>query len=201
MRRSVREPTRLTGHGRVAIVRLLHSPPRTDDALFGELYDRYAPEICRFLFRRTAQWELAEDLVAVVFLEAWRRRGHVDLAHEHVRAWLYGVAVNTLRNHRRAMRRHERALRAIAAARPPLLTPEEVDDRLHDEAAIRQILAAMKAMPRIEQEAVALVAWAGLSYAEAAAAMNVPVGTVRSRLSRARTRLREHLGPTLEEEG
>ena len=170
-----------------------------DVAAFAVLYDRYASEICRYLFRRTAQWDLAEDLVAAVFLQAWRRRDEVDLTHEHVRAWLYGVAINSLRNHRRALRRHRAALQEVAAARPAVLTSEEIEDRRNDERAVREVLDSMKRLPRIEQEALALVVWSGLSYEEAARAMEIPVGTVRSRLNRARARLRQDLQPSLEE--
>jgi RNA polymerase sigma-70 factor (ECF subfamily) len=103
--------------------------------------------------------------------------------------WLLGVANNLLRNHRRS-----RGRRVAAMARLPLPAPEpdpadDVAGRLADEQQMHQVLALVDRLPRREQEVLALCAWSGLSYPEAAAVLGVPVGTVRSRLARARARL------------
>ncbi len=171
----------------------LSDPPSSADPTtaesFGDLFEAHARAIYNFCFRRTADWSVAEDLTSAVFLEAWRRRGDVDLISEAALPWLYGVAANLLRNQRRALRRHRSAIERMA---PAAATPDFADDlaaRLDDERRMRELLAQMQHLSPGEQDVLALCAWQGLSYEDAARALDVPVGTVRSRLSRARTRL------------
>ena len=157
---------------------------------FGVLFERHARRVYNYCFRRTADWALAEDLTSVVFLEAWRRRDDVRLEHEEALPWLLGVATNVLRNRGRSLRRHRAALERLQPERTPDFA-DEVDARLDDERAMRSLLHAVAKLPRRDQDVLALCVWAGLSYEEAAVALDVPVGTVRSRLARARSRLRE----------
>jgi RNA polymerase sigma factor (sigma-70 family) len=161
-------------------------------AAFGTLFERHANAVYNFCFRRTADWSLAEDMTSVVFLEAWRRRSEVVLAGESARPWLLGVATNVIRHRRRAQRRHR-----IALGRVPRETePDFVGDaeaRLDDERRMRAALVLLAQLPRREQDVFALCAWADLTYEETAAALRIPVGTVRSRLSRARARVRRLL--------
>ena len=155
---------------------------------FGELYDRHANAIYNFCFRRTADLALAEDLTATVFLEAWRKRRRVAFEDEDgVRPWLFGVANNIVRNETRRLRRFARALASLGAPRPTVTAA----DRAADEAQMREVLAAVRELPRREQDVLALCVFADLSYAEAALALGIPIGTVRSRLARARNRLGE----------
>ena len=103
--------------------------------------------------------------------------------------WLFGVATNVCRNLNRSSRRR---LRLVGKLRDPEPVPDHaalVTERLDAELRMRQVLAAIVRLPAHERDVLALVAWAGLSYEQAAAALAVPVGTVRSRLSRARKRL------------
>jgi RNA polymerase sigma factor (sigma-70 family) len=174
----------------------------TDDALwaraaagepeaFGLLYERHARSIYNYLFRRCADWALAEDLTSVVFLEAYRRRADVELGEGKVLPWLFGVATNVVRNQRRSLRRHKAALRRLP---PPGHEESPADDaaaRLDAQREMRATLAALRRLPRRDLDVVALCVWSELSYEDAAAALGVPVGTVRSRLSRARARLAE----------
>jgi RNA polymerase sigma-70 factor (ECF subfamily) len=155
----------------------------TDRDRFAALYDRHAAELLRFCFRRTGNVTDAQDLLSIVFLEAWRRRR--DLRPETARAWLYGIATNVAHNHHRLARRHAAALARLAATPPPVLATGEA------EAAMRELLDDLRRLPRRELDVLALVTWSGLSYEEAAAALGIPVGTVRSRLARARRRLGE----------
>ncbi|MGH2919988.1 MAG: RNA polymerase sigma factor [Solirubrobacteraceae bacterium] len=171
----------------------LSEPPSTADPAtaegFGELFEAHARPIYNFCFRRTADWSVAEDLTSAVFLEAWRRRADVDLTSEPALPWLYGVATNLLRNQRRALRRHRAAVDRMA---PPSATPDFADDlaaRLDDERRMRDVLVQMAHLSVGEQDVLVLCAWQGLSYEDAARALAVPVGTIRSRLSRARSRL------------
>jgi RNA polymerase sigma factor (sigma-70 family) len=156
---------------------------------FGVLYERHARPVYNYCFRRTADWALAEDLTSVVFLEAWRKRGSVAFAGESLRPWFLGVATNVLRTRWRSQRRHRAAL-----ARLPLERGEGFADEAHarvdDERRMRVALRILGRLPRREQEIVALCELADLTYAEAAIALGLPVGTVRSRLSRGRARLR-----------
>ena len=157
---------------------------------FGELFERHSRAIYMFAFRRTADWSLAQDLTSVVFLEAWRRRADVRLVHESALPWLFGIAINVLRNARRSLRRHRAALDRLSVEDEPDFA-DELAERLDDRRRMREILVSYAKLPRREQEVIALCRWSGLSYDEAAVALKLPVGTVRSRLARARRRLGE----------
>lgn len=167
---------------------------------FGELFERHANRVYAHCFSRTGSWSLAEDLTSVVFLEAWRRRRDVRFSGNSVLPWLLGVANNATRNAQRALRRHN-----LLLAKLPLPGDEEdfaadAEARIDQERLAQHLLCAMGGLSQAEREVIALCDWAGLSYAEAAVAMGVPEGTVRSRLSRARQHLRglageEHAAP------
>ena len=157
---------------------------------FGELFERHSKAIYMFAFRRTADWSLAEVLTSVVFLEAWRRRADVRLVHESALPWLFGIATNVLRNARRSLRRHRAALDRLAIEDEPDFA-DDLAERLDDRRRMREILVGYAKLPRGEQEVVALCRWSGLSYEETAVALELPIGTVRSRLARARRRLGE----------
>lgn len=158
------------------------------EALAG-LFDRHGDRIYNHCFRATGDWTEAEDATSTVFLEVWRHRRRVVLHDGSALPWLYGVATNVCRNLTRSRRRRQRALSALP--RPDAVPDhaERVADRLGSTARMQAVLAAVDALPPHEREVLGLVAWSGLSYEQAAAALDVPVGTVRSRLSRARARL------------
>jgi RNA polymerase sigma factor (sigma-70 family) len=157
---------------------------------FGELFERHADRVYAHCFSRTGSWSTAEDLTSVVFLEAWRRRAQVRFSGESVLPWLLAVANNATRNADRTLRRHQRLLAKLP---PPGEEPDLAADaaaRVDTERLAKHLICAMSGMRESEKEVLALCDWAGLSYAEAAAALGVPEGTIRSRLSRARTHLR-----------
>lgn len=161
-----------------------------DGVAFGALFERHANAIYNYCFRRLGSWATAEDMLSVVFLEAWRRRDK-ELPPDKVLPWLYGIATNVVRNHRRSERRYVAAL-----SRMPRLEPEpdfarRVAERLDDERQAQHVLALLGTLPRREQDVYVLCAVEELAYEDAALALDVPIGTVRSRLSRARARLRE----------
>jgi RNA polymerase sigma factor (sigma-70 family) len=159
----------------------------------GVLFDRHARSVYNFLFHRTADWSVAEDLTSAVFLEAWRHRD-VQLVRQSALPWLLGVATNLLRNHRRALRRYEAALARVPEPEPQADPAEELAGRVDEERRMRRVNDLVSQLSAADQEVLALCVWARLSYTEAADALDVPVGTVRSRLSRARARLKELTG-------
>jgi RNA polymerase sigma factor (sigma-70 family) len=158
---------------------------------FGVLYERHARSIYNYLFRRCADWAVAEDLTSVVFLEAYRRRTTVEMREGKVRPWLFGVATNVLRNQRRSLRRHAAALRRLPPSQNEANPAEDAAARLDAQREMRSTLAALRRLSRRDLDVLALCVWSELSYEDAAVALGVPVGTVRSRLSRARARLAE----------
>src|SRR3712207_2939083 len=100
-------------------------PEQPPDERFAQLFDRHAAELLRYCFRRTADAAAAEDLVSLVFLEAWRRRDRIGSAEE-ARPWLYGIATNLLRQRWRARRRHAAALARLAVTRSHAEPADEV---------------------------------------------------------------------------
>jgi len=166
----------------------------TDPALFGLIFDRHYDAIHRYLARRGG-WPLAEDLAMSVFLKAFESRRRFRPSAGDARPWLYGIATNVLRRHART---EVRRLRAYGrATRPDVVHGDEaaMAERVDAQRAAPLIGEALARLPQAERSALLLVAWADLSYEEVAVALDVPIGTVRSRLHRARGRLRELLRP------
>jgi RNA polymerase sigma-70 factor (ECF subfamily) len=160
--------------------------------LFALVYDRHAITVHRFLARRVGS-QLADDLAAQTMLVAFDGRKRFDLAHESALPWLYGIATNLLRRHARAEARH---LRALSKLDPYPLEPrldDTVSDRVSAEAAGRELAAGLARLNPQERDVLLLVAWESLSYEEVSHALDVPLGTVRSRLHRARTKMRTAL--------
>ncbi|MEV0157869.1 RNA polymerase sigma factor [Micromonospora sp. NPDC050686] len=156
---------------------------------FGVLFDRHGGAVRAFCARRTGSIDAADDLVSIVFLEAWRRRGEVELVDGNALPWLYGIARRTIQHRWRTAVRHRRALERLAPASATPDHAEEVAGRLDDERHLARLRAALERLRPPDRDVLLLCVWQGLTYAEAAVALGVPVGTVRSRLSRARSRL------------
>ena len=167
-----------------------------DHDAFGELFDAYARSVYNHAFRLTGDWAQAEDIVSLTFLDAWRLRGKLDEEGGSVRPWLLGIATNVTRNTRRAARRHAAAVSRLPRDEAERDFADEVAARLDDTAELALVRAALATLRRSEREVLALCVWSGLDYQAAAEALGVPVGTVRSRLSRARAKLAKHLKST-----
>ncbi|MFB4291212.1 RNA polymerase sigma factor [Nonomuraea sp. ATR24] len=165
---------------------------RDDPESFAALFDRHADEIHRYAARRLGP-ELAEDVTGEVFLVAFRRRARYDPAWPDARPWLYGIATRVVAQHRRAERRRNHALAKVSPERPGTFD-ERSADRVTAEQLQPRLAKALTALSAAERDLLLLVAWADLTYEEAALALGVPVGTVRSRLHRLRAKVRRALG-------
>jgi len=171
-----------------------------DPDAFGSLFERHATAIYNYLFRRTGDWAAAEDLVSIVFLEAWRHRD-TEIAPDRVLPWLYGIATNVVRNRHRAQRRYGAALQRLPRHESEPDFAGDGDARLDAEQQMRVLLAQLAQLPKRDQDVLVLCGWSELTYEEAAFALDVPVGTVRSRLARARKRMRELTSAERTQEG
>ncbi|MEU8405538.1 sigma-70 family RNA polymerase sigma factor [Micromonospora sp. NPDC048842] len=162
-----------------------------DPGAFAELFDAYARSVYNHAFRLTADWATAEDVMAATYLQAWRSRERVTEEGGSLRPWLLGIATNEARNQARGNRRYRRAAAVLLAS--DFTLPDHADEvagRLDDSRRIAAAIDALARLRRPEREVLTLCLWEGLDYESAAQALGIPVGTVRSRLSRARARLR-----------
>jgi RNA polymerase sigma factor (sigma-70 family) len=166
---------------------------RQEPEAFAEIFRRYAPDIKRYVTRRLGT-EAAEDVVAETFLTAFRQRDGYDLARPNARPWLYGIATNLMGRYVRTEVRQLRVLERTGV--DPVLASftERSDERLSAEAYGPTLAGALAALSNGHRDALLLVVWGDLTYPEVAQALGVRVGTVRSRVSRARKRLRRDLG-------
>jgi|SRR5579871_1004646 len=159
----------------------------TEATAFAAVFDRHYTVIYRFLRARVGV-EHAEDLASEVFSVAFRRRAAYDLSRADSRPWLYGIAINLLRQHRRL---EARRLAALARAAGPAS-----EDRRMGEGLDPILAAALAGLSLEERSLILLFAWAELSYEQLAETLALPLGTVRSRLNRTRAKLRESLSRT-----
>ncbi|MFI1012291.1 RNA polymerase sigma factor [Streptomyces sp. NPDC020965] len=169
-----------------------------DRAAFAEIFDQHARVVYAHAVRTTGDWALAEDVMSLTFLEAWRLRGKLREDVRSVRGWLLGIATNVIRNTTRTARRHRAAMSRLP---PPEVLPDfsdEVVGRMANEQHLSAAARALKRLKKGEREVFTLVVWSGLGYAATAEALGIPVGTVRSRLSRAREKLRRLVEEELE---
>jgi RNA polymerase sigma factor (sigma-70 family) len=166
----------------------------SDASAFGEIFDRHFAEIHRYLGRRVGA-ALADEIAAETFVVAFRLRDRFDREAIDSRPWLFGIGANLIRRHWRTERRRLRAY-ARTGADPICDESSEVERRVDAIAAAPQLAAALASLSGGEREVLLLFAWADLSYEEISTALGIPAGTVRSRLSRARTHVRELMWPT-----
>ena len=154
---------------------------------FGELFDRHAEPLLRFFVRRVGPME-AGGLVGEVFRIAFERRSAYDGRDSSARPWLYGIGSNLLRTRRRTEARGVRARAMLLADPEEYRAPEGL---LNARLALPKLADAIDSLPEADRAALLMFALEELGYAEIASALEIPVGTVRSRISRARRKLRE----------
>jgi RNA polymerase sigma factor (sigma-70 family) len=169
------------------------SRSRSEPELFALLFRRHATGIGRYSARRLGPGP-AEDIVAETFLVAFRQRDRYDPARCDARPWLFGIAGNLIRRHHRDEVRQLRALARTGVDPAAESFTDRSDARLAAGAASRAIAAAIADLDADQRDALLLITWAELTYDQAAEALGIPEGTVRSRMNRARTRLRAALG-------
>ena len=175
----------MTGSDAALVTASVHDP-----ASFGAVFDRHARVVHAYLARRLGD-DRADDATAETFRIAFERRAAFDAVRGDVRPWLLGIATNQVRRHQRDEERRLRALGRVASEGPsaepgPPASPA--------------VGAALAALEPGDRDVVLLVAWEDLTYEQVAGALEIPVGTVRSRLHRARRLLRAALAAHLDEE-
>ena len=161
--------------------------------LFSVIFNRHAPTIHRYLARRLDR-DTADDLVGEVFLVAFRRRERYDCARSSALPWLYGIATNLIGQSRRDEARSYRLLARLAPEPDEDCHAERVAAIVAAGAVRGLLLAALGRLTPGDRDVLLLIAWEGLTYDEVASALDIPVGTVRSRLNRARRKVRAELG-------
>jgi RNA polymerase sigma-70 factor (ECF subfamily) len=164
-----------------------------DPEAFAGLFDRHAEEIHRYAARRLGI-EIADDVMAETFAVAFQRRDRYDLAQAEAIPWLYGIATNLIRGHRRAEARRWRALARDVGSAEAESEADRVTARVSAQAGRPELMRALASLPARQRDVLLLYAWAELDYEAIARALAVPVGTVRSRLHRARIAVRRAMG-------
>lgn len=169
------------------------SRSRAAPAVFSELYDRHAATIHRYAARRIGE-HAADDVMSETFLVAFERRGDFDTTKDDARPWLYGIATMLIKKHSRLEARAWKGMIAGGAAEIAAQSAhdaiEAASSRVDAEAATRRLASVLKRMPARDRDALLLYAWGDLDYEGVARALDVPIGTIRSRLNRARQKLR-----------
>lgn len=160
---------------------------------FAALFDRHAPHIHRYLARRLGD-QSADDLVAETFLTAFRRRASFRADQRDARPWLYGIATHLVAQHRRDEVRRLRLHRAVPPASDAVCHADQVAADVTAAALRDTLTGALADLADGDRDVLLLIVQEELTYEQVAAALDIPVGTVRSRLHRARTRLRAALG-------
>ena len=160
---------------------------------FAELFDAYHSEIYRYVASRLSAGH-ADDLAAETFLVAFRGRARFEGTGGQVRAWLYGIATNLIRRHRRDEERKYRALGRAAQPDPNHVDDDQILARVAAQGVQLELAAALRALKPADRDVLLLVALGELNYAQVALALDIPEGTVASRLNRARKAVRTALG-------
>lgn len=160
-----------------------------DPKAFGTIFERHGVAIHRYLQRAVSR-TAADDLTSEVFVTAFRARGHYDRRYSDARPWLFGIATNVVRHHFRSERRRRRLIDRLAHGDRPHDVADPAESVAQGDEAVTTAIAQVDARYR---EVLLLYAGVHLSYVEISDALSIPVGTVRSRLSRGRAQLRELL--------
>lgn len=162
---------------------------------FAGIFDRHFARVRGYLGRRVEP-DVAADLSSETFAVAFDARARFDLTRADAGPWLLGIATNLLRHHRRSEVRRLRAMGALPREAGVDDATSAIASRVDADAMRGPLFLALSDLAPGDRDVLLLLAWADLTYGEVAVALGIPIGTVRSRLHRARTRLRERLGLT-----
>jgi len=164
-----------------------------EPSAFVRVFERHHGRLLAYCRRRAG--DDGEDIASEVFARAFDLRARYDLTRADAAPWLFGIATNLIASARRAERRQLRAY-ARLHVEPSHTFSHDVGERIDAARAVAKAADAVRRLPPRERDVLLLVAWAELSQEEVADALAVPIGTVKSRLSRARGRIRRQLGNT-----
>jgi RNA polymerase sigma-70 factor (ECF subfamily) len=171
-----------------------------DSAAFARVFDAHRDRVFGQALRLIREPHEAEDVTALVFFEAWRKRDSVRVVDGSILGWLLVTANNVVRNLARARRRHHALLDRLPKPENQADHADAVGERLDQDARDSQVRAALEQLSEMDQNIITRCVIEEYSTAEAAAVLGIPAGTVKSRLSRAKQRLGAHVGladPTL----
>jgi len=178
--------------GRETLDALVEATARQDRAAFGKLFNFFAPRVKSYLLRLNADDGLAEELAQEVMLTVWRKAAQFDRTQAAASTWIFRIA----RNKRIDVAR--RAARPLLEPEEPALQPPAEtapDDAAHASARDLRVQAALKELPHEQLSLLQLAFFDGLSHSEIAVRLELPLGTVKSRLRLAFDKLRKHLDP------
>ncbi|MFF1254931.1 RNA polymerase sigma factor [Pseudarthrobacter sp. NPDC058329] len=161
-----------------------------DQDALGMLFERHSDAVFRYCLSRTGSWHDAEELVSVTFLEAWRQRNSLTLQRDSLLPWLLGVATNAAKNKARSVRRYEQFLGRLPHSAVAADHATAADERIDVERQVRELLEGAAGLSAGERDVLLLCVMNGYSYEDTAAALGIPIGTVRSRVNRAKKKLR-----------
>ena len=165
-----------------------------DPQQFSEIFDRHYDDVARFVGRRIER-AAAEEVAAETFLIAFRDREKFDLSRDSARPWLFGIAINLTRRHGRSEHSRLSAYARLDSVEA-IDTSEDAIERADSAASRAALVAGLAELTDEERDVLLLFAWAQFSYEEIAEALSIPIGTVRSRLARARSAMRQRLNFT-----
>jgi RNA polymerase sigma factor (sigma-70 family) len=157
---------------------------------FAELFDRHARTVGGYAARRLGA-DAGEDILSETFLVAFARRKSFDTSWDSALPWLYGIASRLIRKHRAKEAKHYRSS-VESAHREEHISHGDLETtiaRLDAQISTRELAPRIAALSSKDRDTLLLYAWGDLTYEEVALALGVPVGTVRSRMNRVRTRL------------
>jgi RNA polymerase sigma factor (sigma-70 family) len=161
-----------------------------DGAAFASLFDRHRRRVFQYAFHLVRSQPDAEDVVAVVFLELWRRREHVPVVEGSILPWLLVTTTNVCRNLRRGKERYRRLLERLPRTVEKATDPADVALDEHCLGIDDNLVAALRELPSVDRQLIALVAIDGYSLRDAALAVGLSIPSAKSRLFRSRKRLR-----------
>ncbi|MFC5834313.1 RNA polymerase sigma factor [Nonomuraea insulae] len=165
----------------------------TEPEAFAQLFDRYSAMLYRYVSQRLGPGP-AEDLVGETFLVAFSRRRSYDLAYQDARPWLFGILTKLISRHRRTEAARYRALLRAPVDSEVESPADRVAAGVTAQAVRSELAGALAALSAKDRDVLLLIAWGDLTYEEAARALGIPIGTVRSRLNRGRRKVRAALG-------